>query len=138
LNPNAFTVAELERLSGGRSPEGNIRLQLVELFYLPAQTEDVKEVAAGETLEIVGQAIKDKVDATKLLLFRLMMTCCAADARPISVPIEFNGPPPEWREMSWYKAVGKVEYRDIDGTPTAVFKATSLTPEKAPRNQMMY
>jgi DUF1980 C-terminal domain len=138
LKPNAFTVAELESLSGGRSPEGHIRLQLVELFYLPAQTEDVKEVAASVTIETIGQAIKDKTDPTKLRLFRLMMTCCAADARPISMPIEFDGPAPDWREMSWYKAVGKVEYREIDGTPTTVFKATSLTPEKPPRNQMMY
>ena len=137
-NPNAFSVEELERLSGGRTPNGNIPVQLVELFYMPAQTRDVQEVVATQTIETTGQAIKDKQDPTRMRLFRLMMTCCAADARPISIPVEFTGAPPEWREMAWYTATGKVEYRDVDGTPTAVFKAASLAPSKPPRQQMMY
>ena len=137
-NPNAFTVQELERLSGGRTPEGNIPLQLVELFYMPAQTRDVQEVVSTQVVETTGQAIKDKQDPTKMRLFRLMMTCCAADARPVSIPVEFDAAPPEWREMGWYKATGKVEYREINGTQTTVFKATSLTPSKPPRQQMMY
>jgi uncharacterized repeat protein (TIGR03943 family) len=137
-NPNAFTVEELERLSGGRTPEGNIPLQLVELFYMPAQTRDVQEVVATQTVETTGQAIKDKQDPTKMRLFRLMMTCCAADARPISIPVEFTNAPPEWREMGWYKVTGTVEYREINGAQTTVFKADSLTPSKPPRQQMMY
>lgn len=138
VNPNAFSVQELERLSGGRTPEGNIPLQLVELFYMPAQTRDVQEVVSTQVVETTGQAIKDKQDPTKMRLFRLMMTCCAADARPVSIPVEFDAAPPEWREMGWYKATGKVEYREINGSQTTVFKATSLTPSKPPRQQMMY
>lgn len=137
-NANAFTVQELERLSGGRTPDGNIPLQLVELFYMPAQTRDVQEVVSTQVVETTGQAIKDKQDPTKMRLFRLMMTCCAADARPVSIPVEFEAAPPEWREMGWYKATGKIEYREINGTPTTVFKATGLTPSKPPRQQMMY
>jgi uncharacterized repeat protein (TIGR03943 family) len=136
--PGAFTVEELERLSGGRSAEGNIQLQLVELFYMPAQTQDVRDVVASQPIETIGQAIKDTANPGRLRLFRLMMTCCAADARPISIPVEFEGPAPEWREMSWYKVAGTVTYRDEGGTPTTVFKAKSLTPEKAPRNQMVF
>jgi len=138
VNPNAFSVEELERLSGGRTPQGNIPLQLVELFYMPAQTRDVQEVVSTQTIETTGQAIKDKQDPTRMRLFRLMMTCCAADARPISIPVEFTGPTPEWREMAWYTVTGTVEYRDVDGNPTTVFKATALTPSKPPRQQMMY
>lgn len=134
----AFSVEELERLSGGRTPEGNIPLQLVELFYMPAQTRDVQEVVSTQTVETTGQAIKDKQDPTKMRLFRLMMTCCAADARPISIPIEFTAAPPEWREMGWYKVTGTVEYREINGAQTTVFKAASLSPSKPPRQQMMY
>jgi hypothetical protein len=136
--PGAFTVEELERLSGGRSPEGNIRLQLIELFYMPAQTHDVRDVVASQPIETVGQAVKDTNNPGRLRLFRLMMTCCAADARPISIPVEFEGAPPEWREMGWYKAVGNVEYREENGTPSVIFKAKSLTAEKPPRNQMMF
>lgn len=137
-NANAFTVEELERLSGGRTPEGNIPLQLVELFYMPAQTRDVQEVVSTQAVETTGQAIRDKQDPTKMRLFRLMMTCCAADARPISIPVEFTAAPPEWRDMGWYKATGTVEYREINGAQTTVFKASGLTPSKPPRQQMMY
>lgn len=137
-DPNAFTVQELERLSGGRTPEGNIPLQLVELFYMPAQTRDVQEVVATQTIETTGQAIEDKQDPTKMRLFRMMMTCCAADARPISIPVEFTAAPPEWRQMGWYKATGTVEYREINGAQTTVFKAATLVPTKPPRQQMLY
>ncbi|MGI8602708.1 MAG: TIGR03943 family putative permease subunit [Verrucomicrobiales bacterium] len=136
--PGAFSVEELERLSGGRSPEGNIRLQLVELFYMPAQTPDVRDVVASQPIETVGQAIKDTNNPARMRLFRLMMTCCAADARPISIPVEFVDAAPEWREMNWYKVAGTIEYRDENGTPTAVLKAKSVTSEKPPRNQMMF
>jgi len=135
---SAFTVDELERLSGGRTPEGNIPLQLIELFYMPAQTRDVQEVVSTQIVETTGQAIKDKQDPSKMRLFRLMMTCCAADARPISIPVEFTAAPPEWREMGWYKVTGSVEYREINGAQATVFKASGLTPSKPPRQQMMY
>ncbi len=137
-NPNAFTVQDLERLSGGRTPEGHIPLQLIELLYMPAQTRDVQEVVATQTIETVGQMIRDSQDPTKTRLIRLMMDCCAADARPISVPIEFAAAPPEWRQMGWYKVTGTVEYREINGTQTTILKATSLEPTKPPRQQMLY
>ncbi len=137
-DPLAFDVAELERLSGGRTAEGNIPLQLVELFYMPAQTPDVRDVVATQTIETVGQAIRDKDNPKRFRLFRLMVTCCSADARPISVPVEFEGAMPEWREMAWYKVIGTVEYREENGAQTAVFKAKELRPDKAPRNQLMF
>lgn len=137
-NANAFTVEELERLSGGRTDDGNIRLRLDELYYMPSQTRDVQEVVAGEKIETIGQAINDRNDPTKMRVFQMMMSCCAADARPISIPVEFSGPPPTWREMAWYKLTGRVEYREINGVSTTVFVADSLAPEKAPRTQLLY
>ncbi len=137
-NPNAFTVQELERYSGGRTPAGHIPLELTKLFYMPAQPRDVQEVVATQTVETVGQMIGDSQDPTKTRLIRLMMDCCAADARPISVPIEFAAAPPEWRQMGWYKVTGTVEYRDINGMQTTILKATSLEPTKPPRQQMLY
>lgn len=138
VNTNAFTVEELERLSGGRTEEGNIKLRLDELYYMPAQTRDVQEVVASQRLETIGQAINDRNDPTKMRIFQMMMSCCAADARPISIPVEFSGPPPTWREMAWYKLVGRVEYREINGATTTVFIADSIKPEKPPRTQLLY
>ncbi len=108
---------------------------------MPAQTKDVRDVVSSQVVEAIGQAIKDPAapaGTTRLKLFRMQMTCCAADARPLAVPIEFDGPLPEYREMGWYKVTGKVEYRDENGTSTAVIKATKLDTEKPPRNQMLF
>ncbi len=138
VNANAFTVEELERLTGGRTPEGNIKLRLDELYYMPSQTRDVQEVVAQQRVETVGQAIKDKQDPTKMRVFLMMMSCCAADARPITLTVEFTGTVPEWREMAWYKLTGTVEYRELNGASTTVFKADTLAPEKPPRTQMLY
>ena len=35
---------------------------------------------------------------------------CAADARPLSVPVDFGKAPPEYTEMGWYKLYGKLHY----------------------------
>jgi uncharacterized repeat protein (TIGR03943 family) len=134
-----FTVEDLVKETGGRSPDGHIKLQLIEIYMMPAQKPDVREVVSSQTVETIGQLIKDKNNQNKPKLFRMMVTCCAADARPIAVPVEF--PPdttPAWKELGWYKLSGKITYREENGAPVAIFEATSVSPEKAPRAQFLF
>jgi uncharacterized repeat protein (TIGR03943 family) len=142
LNKNTtgtFTVDDLVKETGGRTPEGHIKLQLIEVYMMPAQKPDVREVVSSQTVETVGQLIKDKNNQGQPKLFRMMVTCCAADARPIAVPVEFTSEtPPTWKELGWYKVSGKIIYRQENGASTAVFQASAITPEKPPRSQFLF
>ncbi len=135
----SFTVDDLVRETGGRTADGNIKLQLIEVYMMPAQKPDVRDVVSSQTVETIGQLIKDKNNPGQSKLFRMMVTCCAADARPIAVPVEFTtNPPPTWKELGWYKVSGKIIYRVINGASTAVFQTSSITPEKPPRSQFLF
>jgi uncharacterized membrane protein YcgQ (UPF0703/DUF1980 family) len=62
------------------------------------------------------------------------VTCCAADARPYSIPVEFEGGLPEYQEMGWYKIKGTVEYAEERGVRTAVIKAKGIEPSLRPKD----
>jgi hypothetical protein len=136
--PPAFTIEELERLSGGRTAEGNIPLGLAEVFQLAGQPSDVREVLESVRIETLGQALRDPVDPTRWRLSRLLITCCAADARAVSVSVEFEGDPSQWRQLGWYRASGTLRVAEINGTAVPVFKIDSMTPSEPPRNLMIW
>jgi uncharacterized repeat protein (TIGR03943 family) len=136
--PPAFTVAELERLSGGRTAEGNIPLGLTEVFQLAMQPADVREVLQSVRIETLGQALRDPADPTRWRLSRLLITCCAADARAVSVSVEFEGDPSQWRQLGWYMATGTLRVEEMNGGRVPVFKIDSMTPSEPPRNLMIW
>ncbi len=63
------------------------------------------------------------------------MTCCAADARPVSLPVVFEGPAPALQEMGWFKLTGKLDYVEERGIPVAVLRATAAQPSLRPKEQ---
>ena len=69
----------------------------------------------------------------RLRVFELQMTCCAADARPVSFPIEFPGPVPEFREMGWYQVTGTIDFLDERGGKITVIKVTDMAPTTKPK-----
>lgn len=136
--PPAFTIEELERLSGGRTAEGNIPLGLADVFQLASQPADMREVLESTRIETLGQAMRDPADPTHWRLSRLLITCCAADARAVSVSVEFEGDPSQWRQLGWYRATGTLRVEDMNGGRMPVFKIESMTPSEPPRNLMIW
>jgi uncharacterized membrane protein YcgQ (UPF0703/DUF1980 family) len=43
-------------------------------------------------------------------LYRLFITCCAADSRPIPIVLEFGKTPPEFPENDWVKVSGTMRF----------------------------
>lgn len=134
-----FTVQELERISGGRTAEGNIPLGLADVFQLAGQPPDVRAVLESVHIETLGQVIRDPVSPTRWRLTRLLITCCAADARAVSVAVEPACDTSTWRALGWYRATGTLRVEeDAAGQPVPVFKIESMTPSEPPRNLMMW
>jgi len=130
---SGFSIKDLEGLVK-RSDEGNFMISLIELFYSSGDVE-VREVLRGQPVETVGQVVPDTVNnpnGTRLRAFRMFMQCCAADARPISIPVEFGTEPPAFKEMGWYKLIGTMDFQTESGIMVPILKATELRPEPEP------
>lgn len=131
----AFSVVELERLCGGRTAEGNIPLGIEQVAQLASQPDDVKRVIENVRIETLGQIVRDSTDPTSWRLSRLIITCCAADARAASVAVDSNGDPSHWQQLGWYRAVGRVA---VDGSGLPIFKVESMNPAVPPGNPLIY
>ena len=132
---SGLTLALVEKYQP-RNKDGNFELGVMQLYY-SGSDEEYARVMKDQPVETIGQVVKDEVvpGAGRLRVFVLQVTCCAADARPYSIPVVFDGPLPEYQEMGWYKITGTVNYADERGVRTAVLKASSMAPSLRPKDQ---
>ena len=134
-----FTLEDLKK-QVPMSKEGNFILEVPELYYTGGDVE-VQKVLTGQMVETVAQILPEKVnnaDGHRLRIFRMLVQCCAADARPYSVPLDFGKKAPEFKDMTWVKVVGKMSYKK-EGTQTVpIIEATKVEETTAPDNAMIY
>ena len=131
-----MTLAVVEKYRP-RNKEGNFELGVEELYYSSADPEYAK-VMKGQGVETVGQIVKDtsSTEPGRWRVFVLQMTCCAADARPVSLPVVFQAPVPAGlQEMGWFKLTGQIDYVEERGIPVAVLRASSAQPSLRPKEQ---
>ncbi|MDB6138244.1 MAG: hypothetical protein JWO94_1316 [Verrucomicrobiaceae bacterium] len=122
------------------SKEGNFILEVPELYYT-AGDKEVQGVITGQGVETVAQVLPEKVnnaEGKRLRVFRLLVQCCASDARPYSLPVEFADKAPSFKEMSWVKVIGKMAYRQEGGQTVPLIEATSIKETSPPENSMLY
>ena len=135
-NSSEYTLADLEQVVN-RSAEGNLMLTIRELFCTSVDAK-YRRVLTGQPVETVGQVIPDDTGhphPPRLRLFSLLITCCAADAQPVSIPLEFRGVPPAFEPMTWVKVSGTVKYLDESGQIMPLLRVKSLTPTAPPQNR---
>jgi hypothetical protein len=122
--PGGFTLAKVEEYIK-RTKEGNFPLSVVNLHYMGADQE-YATVMDGQPVETTGQVVKDELNPGpgNLRVFVTQVTCCAADARPYSVPVIFDGDVPDYVEMGWYKVKGKLEFIQERGMKMARLHAS--------------
>jgi uncharacterized membrane protein YcgQ (UPF0703/DUF1980 family) len=131
-----LTLAQIEKVQP-RNKDGNFEMDVMQLYYSGSDPEYSK-VMKGQSVETIGQIVKDTASpaANRWRVFVLQVTCCAADARPYSVPVEFTGPvPPGLQEMGWYKLAGKLDYTVSKDGGASVLQAISAQPALRPKDQ---
>ncbi len=89
----------------------------------------------GQTANIKGFVVyPPELPANYLLLSRFVITCCAADAYPISLPIKIAGDRQTYPQDSWLQIKGKAIVETLSGTRQLIIAATDLKPIAAPKN----
>lgn len=130
-----MTLAVVEKYRP-RNKDGNFELGVEELYYSSADPEYAK-VMKGQGVETLGQIVKDTTgtEPGRWRVFILQMTCCAADARPVSLPVVFEKEVPNLQEMGWFKLKGTIDYVQERGIPVAILRAIDATPSLRPKDQ---
>lgn len=134
-----FSLADLERMVP-RSTAGNFTLDIVQIFYTTSDRE-VRKVLAGQPVETTAQVMPEKLDnpeGKRLRLFQLYVECCAADARPISVPIEFAEQAPPIKENGWAKVTGVISYYEEDGEVIPLITVNTMEEAVEPKQELLY
>ena len=132
-DPYEFTKSDLDKLVD-KNDAGEYMVTVPEIFFTGGDAS-IQKVLDGEAVETIGQFIeetKNNPNGTRLRVYRMFMECCAADARPLSVTIEFGKTPPEFKELGWYKLHGKMDFEEGDGYSVPVINAVSIEPTEEP------
>jgi hypothetical protein len=106
-----LTREEIEK-SHRKTADGFYEFNLMELFFSTGDRE-LQSVIDGMKVETEGRWLEEKVrnpNGTRKRLYRLFMTCCAADSRAIPIVLEFGKTPPELPENGWVKVAGTMRF----------------------------
>jgi uncharacterized membrane protein YcgQ (UPF0703/DUF1980 family) len=117
-----------------RAEDGNAALEVTDLLYAETQ-EPLRRTITGKTVEVVGQYLGGANDQFKLV--RMFIWCCAADARPIYVPVEASGPV-DVSDMEWVKVTDTAEFSTNKGQTHVLLKAASVESSDPPEEAMFY
>lgn len=139
-----YTLDDLKKVVD-TSEQGNLMLAVDQLFYTSGDAE-LQRVLEGQSIETTGQVIPElgkNPDGKRIRVFRLMATCCAADAQPVSVPVEFADGAPnlkegEIKEMTWVKVTGTMTYYQEEGRTQALIKAKTFEKTDEPMDYLMF
>lgn len=107
----ALTLEEIEK-SHRKTPDGYLEFNLMELFFSTGDRE-IQSLVDGLKIETEGRWMDEKVRnprGTRKRLYRLFITCCAADSRAIPIVLEFGKMPPELPENGWVKVSGTMRF----------------------------
>lgn len=129
-----FTIEDLKKMVPQTS-RGDFLLDVPQIFYT-AGDKELMDVMEGISVQTEAQIIEepDKGKSNRLRAYRLLIECCAADARPVSIPIEFAEALPQFKEMGWYLVVGRLHFEkggDNEFTPILQIKSFDPTVEPA-------
>jgi uncharacterized membrane protein YcgQ (UPF0703/DUF1980 family) len=118
-----------------KAADGNVALEVTDLLY--AESEDsLRKMFSDKTIEVIGQYLPGS-DPQRFKLVRMFIVCCAADARPLAVPVEISAPTSA-AEMGWVKVVGKATYAKNGDRVHVLLKADTVEPTEPPAEAMLY
>ncbi len=117
------------------------------------KTEDKSIVDWIRTLTVypepdayVGQKVKvqgfvvypPNLDNTYLLISRFVITCCAADVYPVSLPVKVKGDRNAYKLDAWLEIEGQMITETLAGKRQLTIAAASLKPIAEPKNPYDY
>jgi uncharacterized membrane protein YcgQ (UPF0703/DUF1980 family) len=123
-----------------RDEKGRVVVELTELWTAAADPGFRKNFKPDTELTTLAQLLVPKgardaeVAPGKMAQFkvaRMMILCCAADARPIAVQVEAPAIP-EGKDTDWVQLAGRIEFKAQGGEIVPIFHASEAKAAEAP------
>ena len=131
-NPNAIVLET-------PSTAGAMPIQVIDLLYA-VQMPTYRQEFEGKQVEMIGQYVPlatGNPKGNRFQLVRLFITCCAADAKPVGVTVQFPGPL-KLQEMTWVRVTGTPVFPVEGGRRTPILEATKVEQCTAPEEPFVY
>jgi putative membrane protein len=113
-----------------------VEVTLVDLYDRPEQYEGRYVSLVGMTY--VHEEARNDFGSGALVLFRFVVACCAADARPLTVVASRPPGTPAPSDNSWVRAQGRFLRRAGRGGAIPVIEEAVLEPVPAPQSRYLY
>jgi uncharacterized repeat protein (TIGR03943 family) len=117
-----------------KSSDGFYEMNLLELFYSAGDSE-LERVFTGlkfETEAMLRSEPNRNPKGNRMRLYRMFMTCCAADMKAIPMSVEFEGDLPIFEPNVWVKVGGEMYYEHIKGVTYPVMKVLHIKETTSP------
>ncbi|MCX6844989.1 MAG: DUF1980 domain-containing protein [Verrucomicrobia bacterium] len=101
-----------------KTADGFYEFNLMELYFATGDRE-MQTAMDGLKIETEGRLIEERTrnaKGSRKRLYRLLMSCCAADSRAIPIVLEYgNNPMPAMAENQWVKVAGTMNFPMEEG-----------------------
>ncbi len=93
----------------------------------------------GQTAKVQGFVIyPPDLPNQYLLISRFVLTCCAADAYPVSLPVKLATSRDQYKPDTWLEVQGQMMTETLAGKRQLVIRATAIKPIQEPKNPYDY
>ncbi len=123
----------------GEPSSNSMPVQVIDLLYA-VQMPTYREEFEGKQVELTGQFVPlttGNPKGDRFQAIRLFITCCAADAKPVGVTVQYDKPL-KVSEMGWVKITGTPTFPLEGGRRTAVLVAKKVEECPAPSEPFVY
>jgi uncharacterized repeat protein (TIGR03943 family) len=106
-----ITREDLEK-NHRKTEDGYYEMSLMELFFSSGDAE-LQKALGGMKVQTEGRWAEEKAEndsGTRKRLYRMFITCCAADSRAIPIVLEFGKEPPEFPDGGWVRVSGTITF----------------------------
>lgn len=120
-----------------KNADGYHDFSLMELFFSSGDPE-MRELVEGMPVVTEGRIVTDPDGGqNQRRLYRLFITCCAADSRAIPIIVRFKDQPPAVEENTWMKLTGTMRYPDEGMGFVPVLEVDDAAESPAPPEESM-
>ena len=130
-----YTLEYLEK-SRSRTDDGYLKMPLLELYFANSD-EEMRGVLEGQDVQVEGRVMTLPDDQRRMILYRLFVTCCAADSRPIPLHLQLLDRGPELAVKDWVTVTGNLTFAEMDGQMKGLLSVDSIEETAPPYEELL-
>lgn len=130
-DPVALTRSQPQRFVRNTPPGERSLLEWIRTLNVYPEPD----AYAGNPVNVTGFVIHPPSwDSNYLMVARFVLTCCAADAYPVGIPVKLEGDRGEFAADSWVSLQGEMITETLDGQRRLVIQPSDVVTVPEPQN----